>query len=170
MNNRLVIGGVVVIAVVAVLLFVNMTPPEAPVGQVCTMDAKLCQDGSYVSRSGPNCEFAQCPTVATTTSGGGGGSILPYNSGISGTVLLGPTCPVMRDPPDPGCADKPYATTINVYRVGSSSTFATGKSDANGAFKISLPPGTYTVAASGGTVLPRCSPAEAIVVQTGYIT
>ena len=26
---------------------------------------------------------------------------------IVGTVLLGPTCPVMRDPPDPECADKP---------------------------------------------------------------
>lgn len=29
---------------------------------VCTMDAKLCSDGSYVSRSGPNCEFAACPS------------------------------------------------------------------------------------------------------------
>ena len=28
---------------------------------VCTQDAKLCPDGSYVSRQGPNCEFAACP-------------------------------------------------------------------------------------------------------------
>lgn len=28
---------------------------------VCTMEAKQCPDGSYVSRSGPNCEFAPCP-------------------------------------------------------------------------------------------------------------
>lgn len=27
----------------------------------CTMDAKMCPDGSYVGRSGPNCEFV-CPT------------------------------------------------------------------------------------------------------------
>ena len=27
---------------------------------ICTMDAKLCPDGSYVGRSGPNCEF-KCP-------------------------------------------------------------------------------------------------------------
>lgn len=27
----------------------------------CTMVAKLCPDGSYVGRSGPNCEFAPCP-------------------------------------------------------------------------------------------------------------
>ncbi len=27
----------------------------------CTMEAKLCPDGSAVGRSGPNCEFAACP-------------------------------------------------------------------------------------------------------------
>lgn len=27
----------------------------------CTQDAKLCPDGSYVSREAPNCEFATCP-------------------------------------------------------------------------------------------------------------
>ncbi len=27
----------------------------------CTQDAKLCPDGSYVGRTGPNCEFALCP-------------------------------------------------------------------------------------------------------------
>lgn len=28
----------------------------------CTMDAKACPDGSYVSRQGPDCEFAPCPS------------------------------------------------------------------------------------------------------------
>jgi hypothetical protein len=27
----------------------------------CTMDAKMCPDGSYVGRQGPTCEFAPCP-------------------------------------------------------------------------------------------------------------
>ena len=27
----------------------------------CTMDAKVCPDGSAVGRSGPNCEFEKCP-------------------------------------------------------------------------------------------------------------
>lgn len=27
---------------------------------ICAMDAKLCPDGSYVSRTGPNCEFTAC--------------------------------------------------------------------------------------------------------------
>jgi endonuclease YncB( thermonuclease family) len=33
----------------------------APAAVVCTMDAKLCPDGSSVSRTGSNCEFAACP-------------------------------------------------------------------------------------------------------------
>lgn len=28
---------------------------------ICTQEAKLCSDGSYVSRTGPNCEFTPCP-------------------------------------------------------------------------------------------------------------
>jgi hypothetical protein len=31
------------------------------VSKSCTMEAKLCPDGSYVGRSGPNCEFTVCP-------------------------------------------------------------------------------------------------------------
>lgn len=30
-------------------------------GIVCTQEAKMCPDGSYVGRTGPNCEFAVCP-------------------------------------------------------------------------------------------------------------
>jgi hypothetical protein len=28
----------------------------------CTMEAKQCPDGSFVGRSGPNCEFEACPS------------------------------------------------------------------------------------------------------------
>jgi hypothetical protein len=27
----------------------------------CTQDAQECPDGTFVGRSGPNCEFAPCP-------------------------------------------------------------------------------------------------------------
>ena len=39
------------------------TPDQANAGEqvFCTMDAKMCPDGSYVGRTGPNCEFAACP-------------------------------------------------------------------------------------------------------------
>lgn len=31
----------------------------------CTQEAKICPDGSYVGRTGPNCEFTQCPATNT---------------------------------------------------------------------------------------------------------
>jgi len=38
---------------------VNKIIPPVPVA--CTMEAKLCPDGSAVGRSGSHCEFAPCP-------------------------------------------------------------------------------------------------------------
>jgi len=29
----------------------------------CTLEAKICPDGSTVGREGPNCEFAECPLI-----------------------------------------------------------------------------------------------------------
>ncbi|HSA83851.1 MAG TPA: hypothetical protein VLF20_03110 [Patescibacteria group bacterium] len=37
------------------------TPTAEPEHTVCTLDAKKCSDGSFVSRTGPRCEFAKCP-------------------------------------------------------------------------------------------------------------
>lgn len=55
----------------------------------CTMEAKLCSDGSAVGRTGPNCEFASCPlepkpTVTKCTSEQRGGSIC--------TAIYKPVC------------------------------------------------------------------------------
>lgn len=33
--------------------------------QECTLEAKVCPDGSTVGRSGPNCKFAPCPQIHT---------------------------------------------------------------------------------------------------------
>lgn len=39
---------------------------SADSGQIaCTMEAKMCPDGSYVGRTGPKCEFAPCPSWET---------------------------------------------------------------------------------------------------------
>ena len=51
---------------------IQYNPPVATSSDpvACTMEAKLCPDGSYVGRTGPNCEFTACPTggtPATTT-------------------------------------------------------------------------------------------------------
>lgn len=36
---------------------------QKPAIQACTQEAKQCPDGSYVSRTGPNCEFSACPDI-----------------------------------------------------------------------------------------------------------
>ncbi|MEQ1499776.1 MAG: hypothetical protein ABL917_00170 [Parcubacteria group bacterium] len=33
----------------------------------CTLDSKICPDGSSVSRTGPQCDFDECPTVKEST-------------------------------------------------------------------------------------------------------
>lgn len=35
--------------------------PPAEGSVMCTQEAKMCPDGSYVGRTGPHCEFAACP-------------------------------------------------------------------------------------------------------------
>lgn len=55
----------IVIAVLAGLaqLFISKSEvAEVPEGVACTMDAMMCPDGSYVGRTGPNCEFV-CPAL-----------------------------------------------------------------------------------------------------------
>ncbi|MBM3282829.1 hypothetical protein FJY90_01120 [Candidatus Gottesmanbacteria bacterium] len=36
--------------------------PTKPRERACSTEAKICPDGSAVGRTGPNCEFAPCPT------------------------------------------------------------------------------------------------------------
>lgn len=50
---------------------VVVTPAPAPSPEpdmvACTMDAKMCPDGSFVGRVGPDCEFAACPSEGATS-------------------------------------------------------------------------------------------------------
>jgi hypothetical protein len=67
-----VIGAATVAVALAGIYKFNFTDggdivPPVGGGQVgCTMEAKICPDGSAVGRSGPKCEFAPCPVVSAT--------------------------------------------------------------------------------------------------------
>lgn len=64
-----------VIAVLGVVAYqLTVFPSKSSPQTVCTMDAKLCPDGSYVGRIGPDCHFAKCPgdTGGQASSTGGG--------------------------------------------------------------------------------------------------
>lgn len=233
---------------------------SSPPQRACTMEAKLCSDGTAVGRSGPNCEFAACPTptqpqgdfdkpitisVGKTIDFTNGLSITSkaiydsrckidqvciwqgelaavlevehrgfseeiqigtvrnkeasaggYNflldrattstatiiitekpasvsvSGIKGLVLIGPTCPVQRIPPDPKCGDKPFADALVSVKLKSSGFLVmSSKTDAKGNFSVNLPPTTYLLKVSprANSFLPMCAEQE-VRVETNTIT
>jgi len=51
---------------IAVGGYLYVASKNAPVKTACTMEAKLCPDGTSVGRTGPKCEFSPCPTVTPT--------------------------------------------------------------------------------------------------------
>lgn len=131
----------------------NGTLAEAP-PVACPALAKACPDGSYVSPQGPKCEFPACPGTG--------------QSGIKGTVSLGPTCPVEQNPPNPQCADKSYAASFTATGGGKVLPFS---SASDGTFELSLPPGMYSVSpAPSAPSLPRCASVEDIAVVAGAYT
>lgn len=51
--------------------------------QACTMEAKVCPDGSSVGRTGPNCSFAPCPAPAPTQPTVQGSASTTINTGTA---------------------------------------------------------------------------------------
>lgn len=148
-NMLTIVLGLVVLAFVYAFVVPNLTRTDGPVG--CTMDAKICPDGSAVGRTGPRCEFAACPESST-----GLGT-------LEVVALLGPICPVMRDPPDPQCADRPYEGDFVVMK-DNGIVVRTMRTDVAGTFSLSVPPGTYSVTPISAAALPRCNAVAGIVV------
>lgn len=58
-----VLLGVIVLVIGGIGGYYSMTNSlPFPTSTACTMEAKVCPDGSSVGRSGPKCEFSPCPT------------------------------------------------------------------------------------------------------------
>src|SRR3989344_8495557 len=83
---------------------------------------------------------------------------------IQGTVLLGPTCPVERDPPDPNCADKPYAARLVLTSADGAKVIQEFKADYDGEFFLEVPPGEYAIRGPVSQTLPYCSTTQAFSV------
>ncbi len=58
----------------------------------CTMDAKVCPDGSAVGREGPNCEFAPCPGEGSSEQVRGCTKELHICPDGTGVGRTGPNC------------------------------------------------------------------------------
>jgi len=91
----------------------------------------------------------------------------PVESGVVGSVLAGPVCPVVQDPPEPDCQDRPVAGAVILAVRPDGSRVAAAQTDAQGRFALSLPPGRYRLvpqAVEG--LLGTASPAD-VVVRAG---
>ncbi|MFM2374647.1 MAG: hypothetical protein RLZZ234_642 [Candidatus Parcubacteria bacterium] len=128
-------------------------PPEVPGDEpspsptLCTMDAKQCPDGSYVGRTGPNCEFTTCPT----------GTVSQSPITVQGTVMLGPTCPVERIPPEEACAPRPFEGAVVLTNTADGKS-VTVVSDAQGAFTATFTRGVYSISRpENSSPFPSCS-------------
>ena len=77
-------------------------------------------------------------------------------SGIQGTILLGPQCPVVREGEE--CPDKPFATSLVLTTPDGSRVIKTFNSDTEGKFKVRVKAGEYAIRSSAtANVLPYCS-------------
>lgn len=90
----------------------------------------------------------------------------PVESGIgsvSGYVHLGPTCPVEKFPPDPKCADRPYANAkVEFLPKAGGASVKSVVTDSMGKFETKLGVGTYlaTIYQKSTLSLPSCPTIE----------
>src|SRR3989344_2131130 len=95
----------------------------------CTQEAKQCPDGSYVGRTGPNCEFAACSGDGTVT----------------GHVTFGPLCPVEQvGHPCTPTPETYMGQKIVVRAQGDGSVVIENNLDSQGNFSINLGSGRYS--------------------------
>lgn len=104
-------------------------------GVSCSMEAKLCPDGSAVGRGGPSCEFAPCPDSK-------GGGMKAGEGTISGKVSIGPLCPV--EPCRGGMMSNPYIGREIVLRSPDGKEIS-ARLDDEGNFKVIALAGTYSM-------------------------
>jgi hypothetical protein len=89
-------------------------------------------------------------------------------SGVTGLVLIGPMCPVMRV--DEPCPDHPFAATL-VIRDSEGRELCAVSSGEDGHFLVGLPPGSYElIPVTGPSGLPAAAPQWVAVAPGQYTT
>lgn len=63
-----ILGGLIILSIGLFGGYYLTKSSSKPTIKACTKEAKLCSDGSFVGRTGPNCEFALCPEITITQS------------------------------------------------------------------------------------------------------
>lgn len=93
-DMKTLLAGVTLILLLGIAGFLYRNALENPPGLVdgtCTLDAKICPDGTAVGRSGPACEFAQCAPPNTELTQIGIAFVIPEG------YVLNPNAPAQDD-------------------------------------------------------------------------
>lgn len=171
MRTNILIPIAVALALLSIALYILLVVPSRedtygiePGGVYCTADAMMCPDGSYVGRTGPNCEFV-CPNSApfASTSGSASSGSTITKGEVAGRVLISPVCPVEQLPTTTACAPRAFKTVVEVRETGRVSLLASTETDSGGTFRFLLSPGSYDFLAIGKTPYPRCVARTVIV-------
>jgi len=92
------------------------------------------------------------------------------DGGIEGVALAGPTCPVERNPPEPGCEDRPISTSLVAVDVDTERSVSF-RPEPDGTFRIPLVAGTYVIRQPDDAATPpTCPQTEPIVVRPHAFT
>lgn len=92
-------------------------------GQVaCTLEAKICPDGSAVGRQGPNCEFSECPFPNASDAEANIAFVVPEGYTANGDVIgAEPTLRAVFEKPSLS-ESVPHTITIRAYPIGEGQT------------------------------------------------
>ncbi len=92
------------------------------------------------------------------------------NTGITGSISIGPTCPVQKNPPDPQCADKPYQATLIIKPADGQKEVARVTSNPDGTFRIIVVPGSYLIVPAHGAAMYPQGQSQQVTVSSGVFT
>jgi hypothetical protein len=123
--------------------------PAAPSGS----NASPSQQSAAQSSSPPQ------PTLPPTAQG---------ESGVAGRTMVDGGCPVEHEASP--CPQKPVSARITVVLAGTGTVVTVVISDAEGRFRVGLPPGSYVLNAVNltGAPYPRSSPVDVVVHSGGF--
>lgn len=88
-------------------------------------------------------------------------------TGLRGRTTAGPTCPVVQNPPDPACADRPVAGAIIVVTNATGEVVLRITTGADGTYDVPLGPGVYTLTPQPVEGLMGTPEAQTVRLQAG---
>ena len=83
------------------------------------------------------------------------GTPVPTDSGITGRVTIGPSCPVVQI--NNPCPDKAYQATLTVLAADGQHKVIQFQTDINGNFQVALAPGQYILHPESPNVMPHAA-------------